>query len=195
LFQFLPESTIFVKIVHALKISFVFTLFTLLLYLDTLQHMFQVTAEFEMANSTGCQGMYDAPQRLTWPLTSRTAYHLSSFRSASDSYIFYHQLTVKHILDRSIPLPFDLTCTWTLLRTQEYVKSKKVASALRCSSGSCSFIIGSRSALAPRGKQTTQLGGKLTASEVKDRDFGVFIVPLSVELNMGPAETLQKQTA
>lgn len=73
----------------------------------------------------------------------------------------------------------------------------KVASALRCSSGSCLLIIGYRSALVPRGKQTKQGGGtgvRIAASEVTDRDFGAFIGPLNVELKMGPAEILQTQT-
>ncbi|KAG2034106.1 hypothetical protein BDR03DRAFT_1093976 [Suillus americanus] len=126
---------------------------------DALKRVFQLIAKSKMAK-TGCQGS--------------TAYHFHLFVT----HVFYSQLPAKHILDNSLPLPFNLTCTLNLHRMQEEcVKLKKVVGA---------------GAKHEQTKHDEELEKKFVASEAKDCDSGAFIGPLCIELKMGPAETLQR---
>ncbi|KAG1750330.1 B-cell receptor-associated protein 31-like-domain-containing protein [Suillus paluster] len=110
LFRFLSESPAVAKVAYGLKISFIFVG---ILFLDALQRMFRVTAESDMAKTSG-PSVHDA----------RTDFAARKFYAQRNTYLTGFCLFLSLVLTRTFSIILDLLHT-----QEEYAKLKKVVGA------------------------------------------------------------------
>ncbi|KAH8079823.1 B-cell receptor-associated protein 31-like-domain-containing protein [Cristinia sonorae] len=146
LFQFLSESPIVAKFAYGLKITFIFVG---ILFIDALQRMWRVTAEADLAKSSGT-GMQD--------VRSETNLAARKFYSQRNTYLTGFCLFLSLVLTRTFYIILDL------IHTQgEYAKLKQETAK------------GSRDQIATQdqSRQIDELKKKLAAAEEKSRDYDI----------------------
>ncbi|KAJ3487924.1 hypothetical protein NLI96_g3206 [Meripilus lineatus] len=145
-FRFLHESPIVAKVAYGLKITFIFVG---VLFVDALQRMWRVTAEAELAKTTG-QGTHD--------VRSETNFAARKFYSQRNTYLTGFCLFLSLVLTRTFYIILDLIHT-----QEEYAKLKQEVSKK------------SRNDIASQDqtKQIEELKKKLAASEERTRDYDI----------------------
>ncbi|GBE86945.1 B-cell receptor-associated protein 31-like-domain-containing protein [Sparassis latifolia] len=146
LFRFLSESPLVAKLAYGVKIAFIFVA---ILFVDAVQRMWRVTAESDLARSSG-QGTAD--------MRSETNLAARKFYSQRNTYLTGFCLFLSLVLTRTFYIILDLIHT-----QEEYAKLKQETAK------------SSRSQLAAQDqtKQIEELKKKLTASEEKAKDYEV----------------------
>ncbi|KAL4065480.1 B-cell receptor-associated protein 31-like-domain-containing protein [Scleroderma yunnanense] len=144
LFRFLSESFIVAKVAYGLKISFIFVG---ILFLDALQRVFRVDAEFEVFKRG--QAVQDAGHESI--LAARRFY------AQRNMYLTGFCLFLSLVLTRTFYIIVDLIHT-----QEEYAKLKKATA-----NSSKNTV-----AVEDQAKQIEGLKKQLVESEAKSRDFG-----------------------
>ncbi|KAI0744596.1 endoplasmic reticulum protein [Earliella scabrosa] len=107
LFHFLSESPIVAKLAYGVKIAFIFVA---ILFVDALQRMWRVTAEVDLAKSTGA-GMHD--------VRAETTVSARKFYAQRNVYLTGFCLFLSLVLTRTFYILLDLIHT-----QEEYAKLK-----------------------------------------------------------------------
>jgi len=139
LFRFLAESPIVAKVAYGLKISFIFVA---VLFLDALQRMFRVTAESDLAKSSG---------QTSADIRTETNFAARKFYSQRNVYLTGFTLFLSLVLTRTFYIILDL------IHTQEqYAKLKNSTADASRGNGA---------------QEVEDLKKKLASEEAKGRDF------------------------
>ncbi|KAI0076893.1 B-cell receptor-associated 31-like protein [Panus rudis PR-1116 ss-1] len=145
-FNFLSESPIIAKIAYGLKITFIFVA---ILFVDALQRMWRVTAEADLARSSGSGG-HD--------VRAETNFAARKFYAQRNTYLTGFCLFLSLVLTRTFYIILDLIHT-----QEEYAKLKQDTAK------SSSKQIASEE----QSKEIADLKKKLAEAEAKTRDYDI----------------------